>query len=300
MSPPNTATVAAPAKVNLFLRVLGRREDGYHDLESLVVPISLADRLEVHAHADPTEFRTLSFSLAVLGPPDLVRRVPADESNLILRAALAMAERAGLRGFAEFRLEKRIPAAAGLGGGSSDAAAALGALNALWGEPLDGEQLGSVAAEVGSDVPALLLRAPALIGGRGERVRPGPDLELSVALVTFGFGVATADAYRWWDQDDGATGPDPGPALEAFAAGSVDERVLFNDLEEPVARRHPEIGWAKEALLRAGATATVMCGSGPSVAGFLPKAMERLPSDAEARLEAISARPVAYTRSWRG
>jgi 4-diphosphocytidyl-2C-methyl-D-erythritol kinase len=117
--------------------------------------------------------------------------------------------------------------------------------------------------------------------------------------VTFGFGVATADAYRWWDQDDGATGPDPRPALEAMASGAPPEGPLLNDLEGPVTRRHPEIGWAKEALLRAGATATVMCGSGPSVAGFLPKAMERLPSDAEARLEAISARPVAYARSWR-
>jgi 4-diphosphocytidyl-2-C-methyl-D-erythritol kinase len=305
VSPSSTLTVAAPAKVNLFLRVVGRRDDGYHDLESLIVPISLADRLEIHAHADPASFRTLSFSLAVLGHPDLVRRVPADESNLVLRAALAMAERAEVRGFAEFRLEKRIPAAAGLGGGSSDAAAALSGLNALWGEPLDPEQLGSVAAEVGSDVPALLLRAPALIEGRGERVRPGPDLELSLAVVTFGFGVATTDAYRWWDQDEGATGPGPGPgpgpgrALEAMASGSLDASLVFNDLEEPVTRRHPEIERAKEALVEAGAIAAVMCGSGPSVAGFLPDGMERLPSDAEAGLEAISGRPVTYAGSWR-
>jgi 4-diphosphocytidyl-2-C-methyl-D-erythritol kinase len=300
VSLPNTVAEPAPAKVNLFLRVLGRRADGYHDLESLVVPISLADRLEVHAHSDPTAFQTLSFSLAVLGPPDLVRRVPADESNLVLRAALAMAERAGVRGFAEFRLEKRIPAAAGLGGGSADAAAALRALNTLWGEPLDPEQLGSVAAEVGSDVPALLLRAPALIEGRGERVWPGPDLELSLAVVTFGFGVATPDVYRWWDEDDGATGPDPGPALEAIGSGPPPEGLVFNDLEGPVMRRHPEIGLVKEALIRAGATAAVMCGSGPSVAGFLPATMERLSSEAESELQAISGRPVAYARSWRG
>jgi len=300
VSLPNTVTVAAPAKVNLFLRVLGRRDDGYHDLESLIVPISLADRLEIHAHADPAAFRTLSFSLAVLGNPELVRRVPADESNLVLRAALAMAERAEVRGFAEFRLEKRIPAAAGLGGGSSDAAAALEGLNALWGEPLDPEQLRSVAAEVGSDVPALLLRVPALIEGRGERVRPGPDLELSLAVVTFGFGVATAESYRWWDEDDGATGPDPRPALDAMTSRPLPEGLVFNDLEGPVTRRHPEIGRAKEAMVEAGVTAAVMCGSGPSVAGFLPDGMERLPSDAEAGLEAISGRPVTYAGSWRG
>jgi len=301
VSLPNTLTVAAPAKVNLFLRVLGRRGDGYHDLESLILPISLADRLEIHAHADPAAFRTLSFSLAVLGHPDLVRRVPADESNLVMRAALAMAERAEVRGFAEFRLDKRIPAAAGLGGGSSDAAAALQGLNALWGEPLDPEQLGSVAAEVGSDVPALMLRAPALIEGRGERVRPGPDLEVSPAVVTFGFGVATADAYRWWDEDEGATGPDPGPALEAMASGSLslDGSLVFNDLEGAVTRRHPEIGQAKEALIEAGVIAAVMCGSGPSVAGFLPNGMERLAKDAEDGIEEISGRPVIYAASWR-
>ena len=104
-------TVQAPAKINLFLRVLRRRRDGYHDLESLLVPISLTDRLVVHAESDPTGFRTLSLSLDLTGDPAMTRGVPVGESNLVLRAARLLAERAGVRGFADIDLEKRIPAA---------------------------------------------------------------------------------------------------------------------------------------------------------------------------------------------
>ncbi len=269
----DTTTIEAPAKVNLFLRVLGRRPDGYHDIESLVVPISLADRLAVHAHADPSQFRTLSLSLEVRGEPDLVRPVPADESNLILRAASALAEAAGTRGFAEFFLDKRIPTAAGLGGGSSDAAAALRALNDLWGAGLDEATLGGVAALVGSDVPALLAGRPVLARGRGEIVEASPGPHLDLVLVPFDFGVRTEDAYRWWDEDGGpqATGVE-----------------LFNDLEEPVIRRHPRIREVKELLLAAGSAAAFMCGSGPTMTGILgPRGLD---PDTEHDLTAIAGR----------
>ena len=271
MTAPNTVTVDAPAKVNLFLRVLGRRPDGYHDLESLVMPVSLADRLRVHAHNDPSRFRTLSLSLGIVGEPRLVRSVPPDESNLVIRAAAALAERAGVRGFAEFELEKRIPSPAGLGGGSSDAAAALRALNDLWGCGLDGTSLAEVAAAVGSDVPALLAARPVLVGGRGEDVEYRQAGPFDMALVTFDFGVRTVDAYRWWDEDGGGTGPDPAPVLDAAARGDLEAvaGLVRNDLEAPVARRHPQIAAAEERLLAAGAMACVMCGSGPTVAGLL-------------------------------
>ena len=144
-------------KVNLFLRVVGRREDGYHDLDSLIVPVDLADRLEIHAAADPAEFHALSLSLEVIGDESLVRGVPADDSNLVLRAAAALAERTETRGFADITLEKRVPAAGGLGGGSADAAAALRALNDLWACGLDQDELLAVAAQVGSDLPALMV-----------------------------------------------------------------------------------------------------------------------------------------------
>src|SRR5213593_1413348 len=146
VSLPNTLEVDAPAKVNLSLRVLGRRPDGFHDIQSLIAPVTLADRLVVHGHADPSAFRTLSLALEITGSRELTRGVPADESNLILRSATALAAHTEVRGFAEFVLDKRIPTAAGLGGGSSDAAAALSALNRLWGCDLDGGTLAAIGA----------------------------------------------------------------------------------------------------------------------------------------------------------
>src|SRR6266542_111855 len=137
--PSNTVEVEAPAKVNPFLRVLGLREDGYHDLETLILPVSLADVVRVHAYADPSMFRTLSLGLDVTGEPSLTRGVPVDETNLAMRAAMALAEDVQPKGFADSVIDKWIPAAAGLGGGSSDAAAVLRALNGLWSAGLDEE-----------------------------------------------------------------------------------------------------------------------------------------------------------------
>jgi 4-diphosphocytidyl-2-C-methyl-D-erythritol kinase len=275
---PNSRTVVAPAKINLFLRVLGARADGYHDLETAIVPLSLADRLQIHALADPGEFRTLVLSLEVSGMPDIVPHIPADESNLALQAAAALAERAGVKGFADISLHKQIPAAAGLGGGSSDAAATLRALNELWRCGLDETTLVDIGASVGSDVPALLAvggGGGVVARGRGERVQPVPVRPFRWVLVTFPFGVRTADAFGWWDQEGGDPLGDPGPALEAARRGDAEALgpALFNDLEETVMRRHPEIRQARDQLLSVGAAGAVMCGSGPSVAGLLPEGL---------------------------
>jgi 4-diphosphocytidyl-2-C-methyl-D-erythritol kinase len=269
---PDTARVEARAKVNLFLRVLGRRPDGYHELETLIVPIELADRLEIHAHSDPAQFRTLALSLEVIGPPHLVSGVPVDESNLVLRAARSLAEAVEVRGFADITLEKRVPAAAGLGGGSADAAATLRALNELWDCRLDDAALEEVAGILGSDVPALLAGGPAIARGRGERVEPVPVPSLRLALITFPFGVSTAEAFGWWDDDGGRTGPEPEPALAAAREGRPEALgdLLHNDLEHVVIQRRPAIGQAKERLLAAGAAGVVMCGSGPTLAALIP------------------------------
>ena len=271
-SAPRTVEVEAPAKVNLFLRVLGRRPDGYHDLETLVVPLKLADRVRVHARADRTASRTLSVSLEVTGEPELTRGVPVDETNLAVRAAHALARAAGVRGFAELAIDKRVPNAAGLGGGSADAAAVLRALNDLWGCGMGPEELSAVAAAVGSDVPALLAAAPALARGRGEVVEPANAAPRSWLLVTFSFGISTAEAFGWWDEDGAVTGPDPGPALAAAAAGDAAALgpLLANDLEAPVLRRRPVIAEARERLLAGGCAGAVLCGSGASMAGLLP------------------------------
>ncbi len=158
----NTVELQARAKLNPFLRVLGRRDDGYHELETLILPVSLADGVRVHAYADPSMFRTLSLSLDVTGEPHLTRGVPVDETNLAMRAAAALAEAVGPRGFAEIMLEKRIPHAAGLGGGSADAAAVLRALDGLWGAALD-------VGELWRDRRARRVGRPGDVGGRAGR-----------------------------------------------------------------------------------------------------------------------------------
>ncbi|MFN2590612.1 MAG: 4-(cytidine 5'-diphospho)-2-C-methyl-D-erythritol kinase [Actinomycetota bacterium] len=294
---PHTRRVAAHAKINPFLRVLGRRDDRYHDIETVVLPISLADELVIHAYSDPGQFRTLSLSLDVSGDPDLVRRVPVDESNLVMPAAATLAERGGVRGFAEIALHKRIPVAAGLGGGSADAAATLRALNDLWGVGLAEHDLRAIAADLGSDVPAMLHGA-ALIRGRGEDVTPVDASSFQWALVTFDFGVSTRDAYLWWDQDGTPSDPDPKELVQALTGGVAEfGRALLNDLEPPVVARHPRITDAKGRLLETGVAGAVMSGSGPTVAGLL-RDDRALPAQVERELERISGRPIGYVSSF--
>jgi len=294
---PHTLIVPAPAKVNLFLRVVGRRDDGFHDLETLVVPVALEDRLRVHAFADPAVFRSLSVSLEITGDPASTAGVPLDETNLVLRAAAAMSEAAGgIRGFAEFVLEKRVPAAAGLGGGSGDAAAALRALDDLWETDLSDERLRAIGAEIGSDVPAMLAGSAVIARGRGERVEPVVLAGFDMVLVPFPFGVSTADAFRWWDEDGSATGPDPAAVLAAVTSGAVADG-LANDLQEPVVARHPEIGRVRDLLLEGGASAAVMSGSGPTMVGVLPPGGRGIEPGATAAIEEISGVPVIETQT---
>jgi 4-diphosphocytidyl-2-C-methyl-D-erythritol kinase len=305
--PPHTVIVSAPAKVNPFLRVLGRRDDGFHDLETVVLPIDLADRLQVHAFADASSFRTLSFSLEVTGDPALVGRVPVDESNLALRAANALTRIRSVRGFAEIVLEKRVPVAAGLGGGSADGAAALRALNELWDMRCSEDELAAAGAAIGSDVPALLAGGPCLARGRGERAEPVAARPLDLVVVCFSFGVSTADAFGWWDEDGAATGPGPEAALAALAPGPHASAVepqaladaLHNDLEAPVAARHPAVGEARDRLEASGIPA-FMTGSGPTVVGVLPSRQARPEPEAERDLERIAGRPVRYASTLPG
>lgn len=252
----------APAKVNIFLRVLAARDDGYHDLESLVVPISLADAVTVRADD--------RLHVEARGAPALTGDVAVGGLNLALVAALALADACPNAGGALVEIDKRIPVAAGLGGGSADAAATLIALNRLWGCDLDPATLGEVAGRIGSDVPALLLGGPVLMSGRGEILAPAEVASFWWVVVHFDFGVRSPDAYRWWDEDGGATGPDPDPLLDAAAAGDAQALgpLLFNDLEDVVARRHPAVGEAKQDLMAAGALGAVMSGSGSSVVGL--------------------------------
>jgi 4-diphosphocytidyl-2-C-methyl-D-erythritol kinase len=300
---PNTLVVQACAKINPVLRVLGRREDGFHEVETLILPVTLCDELRVHAYTDPTMFRTLSLGLDVEGEPAFTRGVPADESNLAMRAAMALADRFKPPGFADITLTKRIPAAAGLGGGSADAAAVLRALDGLWALGLGDAELSEVAAEIGSDVPALLAGGPVMARGRGELLTAGPAAPFEWMLVSFPFGVRTKDAFGWWDDDAAATGPGPGPILDAVASGDPARLgpLLRNDLEEPVLARQPDIRRARDLLLGAGLPGAVLCGSGATLAGLLPAGAE--PDDLVApirEIEELTGRAPAFVRSAAG
>jgi 4-diphosphocytidyl-2-C-methyl-D-erythritol kinase len=258
--PETVVTEPAPAKLNLFLRVLGRRDDGYHDLRSLIVPLTLADGVQARAGGE--------LRLTVIG--ECAADVPRSEENLVLRAARVLAEEAAVDPGAELLLSKRIPVAAGLGGGSADAAAAIRALDGLWGCRLGPARLREIGSRVGSDVPGLVEIRPALIGGRGEVVEPADVPRTWWVLVTQPFGVRSGEAFGWWDEDGGPTGPDPEPVLAAIGTGDLDRlgALLSNDLHAPVAARHPEVEAARTRLLEAGALGALMVGSGPTVAGL--------------------------------
>jgi 4-diphosphocytidyl-2-C-methyl-D-erythritol kinase len=248
----------ARAKINVFLRVLSAREDGYHEIESLVVPISLADRVVVRP---AEELRVEIVGETASSPGGL---------NLSLVAALALADACGDAAGALVEIEKRIPVAGGLGGGSADAAATLLALNELWGCEVDAATLEEIGKRIGSDVPAMLAGEAVLMGGRGERLAPAEVPPFHWVLVRFGFGVRSPDAYRWWDEDGAGTGPDPDRLLAAATAGDAEALgpLLFNDLERSVIARHPEIGEAARGLIESGALGAVMSGSGSSVIGL--------------------------------
>ncbi len=248
----------APAKVNPFLRVLGNRGDGYHEVETLVQPITLADGVQ----AAPAEE---GITLTVAG--DRAGDVSTGEDNLVLRAARALGSERG----AHLLLAKRIFVAAGLGGGSADAAATLRALDRLWGLGLGIEGLAPVAARIGSDVPALLPGGPVLARGRGEVVEPFQVPPTWWVLVPFTFAITSTEAYGWWEELGSGTGPEAVGLLEALRAGDLAEagQGLANDLQEGVVRHHPIAGEAIQGLKEAGALGAIVCGSGPTVAGLV-------------------------------
>lgn len=277
MSTPTPRAVSrrAHAKINVFLRVLGRRDDGFHDIESIVLPISLHDVVTVteSGTGEAGDAGTGGISLQVEGEPELTRLVPTELSdNLAGRAALALAERKGLDAGAldvVLRIHKRIPVAAGLGGGSADSAATLLALSELWGCGLDQRALLELGANVGSDVPAMLAGEPVLAAGRGERVTPVHTATTWWVLKPFVFGVSAADAYGWWS-DAPVTGPDPGVLIAALETGDVEllGDAIFNDLQPGVVARHPDVSDAIDAFAEAGALGAIVTGSGPTVAAL--------------------------------
>lgn len=245
--------VLAPAKVNLSLRVLGRRSDGYHEIESLVVPVSVFDELEIEHHPGGI----LEFTCDAEG-------VPSDDSNLVVRAIRLFCESCGLVAGVRVHLHKQIPHGAGLGGGSSDAAAVLSALNRLFETGLDLDVLCRMAADIGSDVPFFLLQSPAWMRGRGERVAPVSGMEsVPLLLIKPPFGVPTPWAYKQWARSLPLEGiPYEPQPLESGA--------LVNDLERPVFEKYLILADLKRWLIaQQEVRGALLSGSGSTVFAVL-------------------------------
>ncbi|MEK7270699.1 MAG: 4-(cytidine 5'-diphospho)-2-C-methyl-D-erythritol kinase [Planctomycetota bacterium] len=264
----------APAKVNLFLEVLARRPDDYHDIETVMAPLALFDVLE--AHPAP-----LGVSLEIEGGEG----IPAGESNLVLRAWRAAEQAAGRTLPARLRLRKRIPAGAGMGGGSSDAAAALQAAAALHG--LDPSALPAAAASVGSDVPFFLGDGFALCTGRGERIEPCPSWpDLWIVAHFPGFPCPTATVYRRHDERFPLT-PDPRRAsVLLHAIGNRDlsalRRSQWNRLEAAVFSDWPHLQEIRDTMATLGEAPVHVTGSGSALFGVFGHAQDA--REAEARL----------------
>jgi 4-diphosphocytidyl-2-C-methyl-D-erythritol kinase len=253
-------TLPAYAKINLGLRVGGRRPDGYHEITTVFQTITLHDKLTFEASQDER------LELACSDP-----EIPTGESNLVVRAALALRERYGAARGARVKLEKRVPAGGGLGGGSSDAAATLVALAHLWGIETSKAELTEIGARLGADVPFFLTGGTALGTGTGALITPLEDApEMHLVVVTPTARVSTAEAYKALGapaltKDEGVVNLSVSRAGAGFS-GSLRE-VAANDFEAVVARLEPETARARDALLGAGARWAMLSGSGSSVFG---------------------------------
>jgi 4-diphosphocytidyl-2-C-methyl-D-erythritol kinase len=246
----------APAKINWTLEVLGRRPDGFHEVKTILQTIDLYDSLELESAPE----LTLTATGEGLPPPD---------ENLTMRAARLLRERASYSGGARMRLTKSIPVAAGLGGGSSDAAAALRGLDRLWSLALPHERLVELAAEVGSDAPFFLRGGTALAEGRGERITPLPDAprtEILVVVPPLSIPNKTQRMYSLLSPGDYSDGAASDRFADALRQRRLfEESDLYDVFDSLAFRAFPELHACRQALMQAGASAVHLAGSGPAL-----------------------------------
>ena len=249
----------SPCKVNLLLNILRRRDDGFHELETIMQPVNFCDKLSFE-RAKSGVFLSCSD-----------KHLPVDSRNLVFRAAKEFLAAAKISGGVKIHLEKKIPLAAGLGGGSGNAATTLLALDEIFGKPLPQQKLVDIAASLGSDIPFFLQPKPALAAGRGEKVQPLEDFPAlqgrAFLLIHPGFGISTPWAYQNLARFPEALNGRPGRAQELIsklqgndlraAAGS-----FYNSLEAPALDKFPVLKLYQEFLLENGALAALMSGSG--------------------------------------
>ena len=249
----------SPCKVNLLLNILGKRPDGFHELETVMHPVNVCDRVTCERGGRGVHLTCSDPAL------------PTDSNNLVVRAAAVFLQAAGVRDGLRIRLEKRIPLAAGLGGGSGNGATTLLSLNEVFGLPLSADRLHQLAAALGSDVPFFLQARPALATGRGEHIQSFdffPALRgAAFLLIHPGFGIATAWAYQQLARFPAALHGRPGRAralvglLQTADLGRAGA-AFYNSLESPALEKHPILALYQEFLRAQGAAATLMSGSG--------------------------------------
>ena len=261
-------TVFSPAKVNLYLRIVGKRPDGYHELETVMLPLDFGDQITLQS-------QKTGLTLECDNPA-----LPTDDSNLALRAAKKLAEAFGVEAGAKIALKKRTPLAAGLGGGSSNAAAVLRGLNQLWDLNGPSEKLRALAASMGSDINFFMADGAALCRGRGEQVEAIPcKFTGTILLVNPGFGISTKWAYENWAKaaaESRLTAPPPEVSLLLRALAEDDlagvSGCLFNSLEVPSIRKFPVLELIKKAMRDGGAAGALMSGSGATLFGLFADA----------------------------
>ena len=261
--------VLAPAKINLTLEILGKRPDGYHDLRSLVVPVSLYDTLTLTQTTEPSI--EVSCTVGRLpGEHQVLLPVPGD--NLAARAARLLREMTGYAGGVKIEIQKEIPIGGGMGGGSADAAGTLVGLNRLWATGLKVEKLMELGAQLGCDIPAMVYGKPVCMEGRGEKVRPISchwpiETQWWIVVVNPGFNVPTRDIYRRFRT--GLTSPQETFINACFALERGDVKLvsasLQNSLEAVVFNKYPLLSMVAERLKSAGALGVLLSGSGASV-----------------------------------
>jgi 4-diphosphocytidyl-2-C-methyl-D-erythritol kinase len=261
-------TLPSFAKINLFLRVLGRRADGYHELNTVFQTISLHDELTFTARSDAR------LELVCDAPG-----IPCDETNLVHRAGVALRERYGVGRGASMELRKKIPAGAGLGGGSSNAAVALIGLARLWKIETERQTLAEIGASLGADVPFFLTGGTALGTGRGTDIHPLKDLPPQpLLLITPDIEVSTAEAYKALHAPALTKPLSPVnltvSRVQAEISSSL-HALLKNDFERVVYRLYPDIEQARSSLVAAGAKRALLSGSGSSVYGLFDSLTER-------------------------
>ena len=248
-------TKESPAKVNLYLQVLRRREDGYHDILSLMQRISLCDEMT---------FTPSAGGIAVHCPGTAL---PEDEGNIVFRAAASFFSHVGARPGIEITIRKRIPVAAGLGGGSSNAATTLVTLNEMHGTPLAREELMKIGRSLGADVPFFVFEKTAWASGIGDHLQESPPLPpLWFVLVNPGFEISTKLVYQGLNL--GLTKQAINYSIPRFFTVEDLIRGLTNDLESVTVRLHPALDQIKALLLQNGARGALMSGSGPTVFGI--------------------------------